>query len=356
MEVRKYSSLKFLGFPQSLKAMKEKKVIAPVHVRIKPTNICNHDCWYCAYHVSALQLGGGMEYRDTMPREKMEEIADDLIEMNVKAVTFSGGGEPLLYKPLPGIIKKLSKGGIKVASLTNGSNLKGKMADAFAKYGSWVRISLDGYDDESYSKARGVKVGEFTKLINNMKDFSARNSDCVLGAVYIIDKDNYKHIFDLCLKLKGIGVDHVKLSGVIVGNTEKAGNEYHLGIKSEIQKQITKAKTLSDKDFSIVDAYHDLDLRMWDKPYTNCPNILHCPVIGADSNVYTCHDKAYTDDGLMGSIKNTSFKSFWFSKENEKFVYTFDPSKNCKHHCVCHSKNLIVDEYLSTDEDHLPFL
>jgi MoaA/NifB/PqqE/SkfB family radical SAM enzyme len=354
--MKRYSSFKFLGYPENLSALKNKKVVAPVHIRIKPTNICNHDCWYCAYHVSSLQLGSEMEYRDTIPKEKMEEIADDLISMGVKAVTFSGGGEPLLYKPLPGIMKKLSNGGVQVASLTNGSNLKGKVADAFAKYASWVRISLDGYDNKSYSKARGVNIDEFSKLISNMESFAKRKSKCVLGAVYIIDKHNYKHIFQICKQLKDIGVDHVKLSGVIVGNTEEEGNFYHLEIKKEIQNQIVDAKDLEDKNFSIIDAYHDLDLRMWDKSYTNCPNLLYCPVIGADSKVYTCHDKAYTGDGLMGSIENISFKSFWLSENNRKFIYSFNPSKMCKHHCVCHSKNIVIDDFLSIDEEHLPFI
>ena len=171
MNKNKYSDLKFLGYPETLVALKEKKVIAPVHLRIKPTNVCNHDCWYCAYHASGLQLGDQMTYRDVIPFEKLNEVADDIVKMGVSAVTFSGGGEPLLYKRLPEIIKKLYKGGVKVATLTNGSNLKGLMAEAFQKYGTWVRVSLDGYDDDSYAKARGIKVGEFTKLMENMRAF-----------------------------------------------------------------------------------------------------------------------------------------------------------------------------------------
>jgi sulfatase maturation enzyme AslB (radical SAM superfamily) len=353
---QKYSSFKFFRFPEVIQAIKEKNVLPPVHIRIKPTNICNHDCWYCAYHVSSLQLGDGMEYRDSLPREKMEEIADDLISMGVKAVTFSGGGEPLLYKPLPDIMKKLSNGGVKVASLTNGSNLKGKVADAFSKYASWVRVSLDGYDNKSYSDARRVNIDEFSKLMSNMENFANRKSQCVLGAVYIIDKNNYKHIFQLCKKLKNIGVDHVKLSGVIVGDDAEEGGSYHSEIKKSIYESIKKSKSLEDENFSIIDAYHDLDSRMWNKSYTSCPSLMYCPVIGADSNVYTCHDKAYTDDGLMGSIKDISFKDFWLSEENKKFIYDFDPSKMCKHHCVCHSRNRIIDEFLSIDEEHSQFV
>jgi len=191
-----YSNLKFLRYADHVEALHEQRVVAPVHIRIKPMNYCNHDCWYCAYRVSNLHLGEDIDYKDTIPEDKMYEIVDDVIDMGVKAVTFSGGGEPLLYKPLPGVVKRLAEGGVRVATLTNGSNLKGKMADAFAEHGTWVRVSTDAWDDASFSKSRGIKDGEFTKLLRNMKNFSARGSKCVLGISFIVDETNCTHIYD----------------------------------------------------------------------------------------------------------------------------------------------------------------
>ena len=95
-----YSNLKFLRFKEQLDALKNGHMASPVHIRIKPINACNHDCWYCAYHVDELQLGKLMEMKDVIPRDKMMEIIDDLGEMGIKAVTFSGGGEPTIYPHL----------------------------------------------------------------------------------------------------------------------------------------------------------------------------------------------------------------------------------------------------------------
>ena len=108
-----YSKLKFLRFRDQLEALENGHVAPPVHVRIKPMNPCDHDCWYCAYHDENLQLGNLMEYKDRLPREKMMEIADDLAEMGVKAVTFSGGGEPLIYPHITEAVNRLGKSGIK---------------------------------------------------------------------------------------------------------------------------------------------------------------------------------------------------------------------------------------------------
>jgi MoaA/NifB/PqqE/SkfB family radical SAM enzyme len=350
-----YSDLKMFRFNKTLDALVHNKIIAPVHIRIKPTNVCNHNCWYCAYHVGDVSLGEDMVYRDSIPYDKMNEIVSDIIDMGVSAVTFSGGGEPLLYKRLPEIIKRLSINGVQVASLTNGMNLKGKMADSFAKYASWVRVSLDGYDNESYSKARGVRKGEFDKLMTNLYNFSKRKSKCMLSAVYIVDNNNFRHIYDICKKLKDSGVSSVKISSVIVGNTGLENSTYHSPIKREVRNQIILSKELEDSFFSINDSYHDLDDRMWDKNYTTCPNLLYSPVIGADSKVYTCHDKAYTQEGLLGNLENQTFKSFWLSPENEKQVYSFSPCVSCNHHCVANSKNLLMHDFLLLNHEHISF-
>jgi len=351
---KKYSDLKFLGYPDTLSALKENKISAPIHIRIKPTNVCNHDCWYCAYHASGLQLGDQMKFRDQIPFDRLDKITDDIIEMGVSAVTFSGGGEPLLYKRLPEIVEKLFNGGVKVAALTNGSNLKGKMSEAFQKYGTWVRVSLDGYDNQSYAKARGVKEGDFTQLMDNLREFKQSGTKCVLGCSFIVGEGNYEHIFNIVSKLKEVGVDHVKISGTVVGNSPSENNTYHSKIKDIVSQQMVMAEKLQSDNFKVIDHYHDLEGR-FEKDYNMCPYILYRPVIGADSCVYTCQDKAYTDSGKLGSIENIGFKDFWFSKGNQDKVYSFDPSKSCNHHCISHSKNMVINEYLSLDPDHLHF-
>ena len=350
-----YSNLKFLDQPKHMAALRNKEVVAPVHIRIKPINYCNHNCWYCAYRYDNLQLGEDMDVADQIPHDKIFEIVDDIIEMGVKAVTFSGGGEPLLYKPLPDVITQLAGAGIKVASLTNGANLKGKVGDAFAKHGTWVRVSLDAWDDASYAKSRGIKDGAYTKLLENMRNFLKTGTKCVLGVSLIIDDVNYEHITEVCEIMKDVGVNHIKLSPVVVGNSVEENNTYHSKIKDVIGQQIEDVKKLETADFSILNHYHDLpDLFL--KEYDTCPFLQFLTVIGGDCGVYTCQDKAFTESGMLGSLKEMRFKDFWFSEENRQHLFSFNPQNSCQHHCVTHSKNLALKEFLSLDQDHSQFV
>jgi MoaA/NifB/PqqE/SkfB family radical SAM enzyme len=350
-----YSPLKFLGYQEQLQALRDGRVVAPVHVRIKPTNTCNHHCWYCAYRTDDLHLGADMDERDQIPADKMREIVDDLITMGVKAVTFSGGGEPLLYKPLPETIESLARAGIRVATLTNGANLKGRVAAALADHATWVRVSVDAWDNASYSQSRGAKPGEFDRLLENMRGFVATGTRCVLGVSFIVSKDNYRYLPQATRQFRAAGAGHIKLSAVVLGNTVEENNDYFRTFAGQARPYLEEALAMNDKDFQVLDHFHEMTDR-FDKPYTSCPFLQFLTVIGADQKVYTCQDKAYTEEGRLGSIEGTRFRDFWFSAANRQAMQALDPSTTCRHHCVSHRKNLSILEYLSLDQEHACFV
>ncbi len=352
----KYSSLKIFHYQDKIDSLTKEnsEIQAPIHIRIKPTNVCNHNCWYCAYKVDHLQLGQDMVEKDFIPEDKMMEIIDDCSDMGVKAITFSGGGEPFIYRYFTQTIKKIIDKKISFASLTNGSHLNGEVAKLFAQNATWLRVSIDGYDDKSYAKARDVKVGEFSKIINNMKEFtSIEGRSCNLGVSFIIDSTNYKEIYNFSKLIKEIGVDSIKLSGCVVANEGKKNNEYHASFFNEAKALSQKVKDeLEDENFEVFDSYHLLEDK-FDKDYDWCPYSQILPVIGADLNIYPCQDKAYNlDNGLVGSIKNISFKEFWFNDKNKFFK--IKPSRDCQNHCVANSKNRMILDYLNVE--HLGFV
>ena len=120
-----------------------------------------------------------------------------------------------------------------------------------------------------------------------------------------------------------------------------------------MKEQISKARTFEGDKFEIYDAYHT-QLESFGKNYKWCPYLQILPIIGADLKVYSCQDKAYTEKGTMGSIKDQRFKGFLFSDKNTFFK--INPREHCNHHCVSDNKNKIIFEYLNTDKEHLDFV
>lgn len=350
-----YSKFKIFNYKEKIDSLpKDKEIKAPIHIRIKPTNVCAHNCWYCAYRSDNYQLGSEMKIKDSISKEKMDEILQDLIDMDVKAVTFSGGGDPFYYSYLLPTIKKLASSNIKFAALTNGVNLKGELAEVFAKYGTWLRISIDGWDDKSYAKYRDIKEGEFSKVIENLKNFKKLGGKCYLGISIVVDKDNAGHIYEMLKLFHSIGVNSVKVSACLINDNIDDINAYHKPYLESTKKQIQQAiNEFSSENFEILDAYYEITSR-YEKDYTWCPYLQINPVIGADRVVYACHDKAYTEDGAIGSIENQSFKNLW-NNSKEKF-FKINPSKDCNHHCMVNIQNKHLLDYLSIDKDHQEFV
>jgi Fe-coproporphyrin III synthase len=354
-----YTAAKMWHYPEQLAALMSDEIAPPVHIRLKPTNVCNHNCYFCAYRTDDLDLGGDMDLTERLAPEKMAEIAEDIVEMGVKAVTFTGGGEPLLYPTFVETVEQLAEGGVQVAVLTNASQLRGKRAEVLAKHATWVRVSIDGWDGPSYGRYRGVDDKEFDKVISNLTEFSALSratgSECVLGASIIVDKDNAPHVADLAHTLKNTGVAHAKISACVVSNNGAENNAYHAKVGGIVREQIALARNLDGDGFEVIDHYHDLAER-FDKDYESCPFLQFLTVIGADGKVYTCQDKAYTESGTLGSIKDQRFRDFWFSEENKVAMASLDPSKSCSHHCVSESKNRMLHDFLNSEPAHRAFV
>jgi len=346
MESNVYDTSK-LGFHKDkIKSISSSKVTAPIYVRVKPTNKCNHGCYYCSYAIdSECPVSETINMIDEIPRDKILEILDDFKKMGVKAITFSGGGEPLIYPHIIESINKCIENGIDLSIITNGQELKGKKAEVL-KDAKWVRISLDSSNPVLFSKTRRRPESWFYELEENIKNFvKIKNSDCEFGINFVVQEKNANEVYSAVKYFKNLGVNHIKITPVYVPNFL----EYHESLRDKVEEQIKKAREEFEGDgFTVYDTYkNDFELTGLDyRTYPRCYIMQIIPVIGADSVVYFCHDKTYSKNGAIGSIKNKSFRELWFSDKTAEIFKNFNPQESCKHHCTYDSRNLMVQEML----------
>lgn len=350
-----YSNLKIFAHAEKLNLIQKGERIAPIYVRVKPTNYCNHHCYYCSYADSELGLRDIVNRQDQIPWEKMQEIIQDFADMEVKAVTFSGGGEPLVYPYIIETIESMKKAGIQVSIITNGSLLDGERAQAL-KDAKWVRISCDSADAETYAKARDIPIDAFDKVCNNIKEFAKlKDKNCELGINFVINHENANQVYNMAVLSRELGVNHIKFSARIT----KDLFEYHEPFKYNVIKQLHRAQAeLEDDTFKVVNKYEgDFESAMvFERHYHKCYINNLVTTIGADCKVYFCHDKAYVSSGIVGDLKEKSFKELWFSDEVARRYQEFDAQKECRHHCVYDDRNELLNRFYSLDEQHINFI
>ncbi len=355
VESSPYSNLKIFHHASLLKDIEKGKRVAPIYLRIKPTNVCNHKCYYCSYADNALGLRDSVNKKDQIPWKKMQEIIEDMKNMGVKAVTFSGGGEPLVYPYIAETMQKVLDANIDLSIITNGQLLNGERANIL-KNAKWVRVSCDAANNSTYAAVRGLPEDALIKVCGNIEKFAAEKTDsCELGINFVINHENFNEIYKMAEKMKGLGVNHIKYAARITKDLFK----YHEPFKEEAMRQLAKAKeALEDENFHIIDKYaSDFDTAMvFERKYHTCYINRLFAVIAADSKVYFCHDKAYVSSGVVADLTHQSFKESWFSKEICDRYKNFDAVSECKHHCVYDDRNLLLKSFFEMDKKHINFI
>lgn len=350
-----YSYLKIFRHHDKLEAIRNKEVTSPLYVRIKPINLCNHHCYYCSYEDANLGLRSEFKEKDKLSREIMLGIIRDLVDMKVRAVTFSGGGEPLLYAHIVEAMKLIIGQGINLSIITNGQLLCDERAEVLGN-AKWVRVSMDSCHAEKYAKIRSIPEKAFYKVAENIKAFSEiKSPSCELGMNFVVNAENAGETYEMARFAKNLGVDHIKMSAVITKDLEAL----HAPFRKSVVEQVRRAqKDFEDDAFKVINKYEfDFELNaQFSRSYSRCPIQQIITVIGADAKVYLCHDKAYVPGGDLGDLSKMSFKELWFSESTRKRFTEFDAKKECNHHCVYDQRNILINSFLDLDEEQVNFV
>lgn len=353
-----YSSVKIFHHKDALDKIERGEVCPPLYIRIKPTNYCNHHCAYCTYGSGNTQnktkSRDDIHYRDQIPWEKMKEIIGDIGNMGVKAVTFSGGGEPLAYPHIAEAAEKIAQKKIDLSLITNGQLLDGARAEAFF-YAKWVRISFDSPNAQEYAKLRGVTEDAHQAVLNNIAGFAQKKKkNCILGINYVVSAANYKRIYEAARLLKELGADNVKFSAML--SNEKG---HHDAIREEAAGQISRAKADFASDaFSIIGSYENecRDVNFSAQSFPVCYTCRFVTVIAADQKIYLCHTRAYDSKAVIADFKDRSFREAWTDEQTQQKLLRLDPQWDCNNFCVYEDRNRMIQAYFDVNQDHVNFI
>lgn len=349
-----YSDLKIFHHTEKINDILNDKRTAPIYIRIKPNNYCNQNCYYCGSKDDNVPEDRKFDRTASIPWEKMQEIITDMADMGVKAVTFSGGGEPLIYPYIEDTLEHIKKYNIQYSIITNGQALEGRKAELLFD-AKWIRISIESAHADTYAGIRGVNT--FEKVIQNIVNFiQNKNQLCTVGINCVVTKDNYREIYDLCELMAKLGVDNIKLSPLRIDGDL---GEYHKPFEESVKNQINQAKSEFENDkFKIIDKYsNDISLvEHYQKPYHRCMIQEVFTVIGADCKVYFCHQQAYTKNGDIGSLQEQSFKELWYSEDTVKKIRELDACQECNFRCVFDERNILLNNLVAIDRNHINFI
>jgi len=349
-----YSPYKLIHHPEIINRLKNKDFLYPIQVHLIPTNFCNQKCKFCAYRITGNESNQHFNEKDYIPTDKILSLLDCLYKCNIKAIQYTGGGEPLCHPNINEIFQKTIDNNMDLALVTNGILLNDKLIEILNK-SKWIRISVDAYSKETYCKLKNAPEFHYDKMIENIKKLiKNKSNDTIIGIGFVVCQENYKEIYDAVKMFKDIGVDNVRISAAF----QPEGFNYFNSFFKEAKILSQKAKILADNKFDVFNLFDDRIGNMFNKKqdYNNCPMKDLVIYIGADFKVYTCCTLAYNDLGYIGDLNNQTFKELWNSNEKKDFYFKHNPMRQCRLPCMFENKNEFINYCIKKEPKHINFI
>ncbi len=266
---------KILPYIDEIERIKNGETVYPITCEIDPANRCQNYCHFCVHRnsINGEYLGYSV-YR---------QLLSELHSLGTKSITFTGGGEPLCHPRIEDMVLD-AKDRFEIGLVTNGVALE-KITPWLFKF---IRVSLYGWDRESYKKVTGVD--NFEKVIDNIININKRAT--TLGLSCIVTKDDEKNIAKYNELADSLQVDYVQFKPLLGKDLPSITGK----------KAIATERYLANSSLP-------------------CQIAGLVGVVGADAKVYYCCLKRGLE--CLGSLEEESFSSLW---EKRKYV---KPKTNC---------------------------
>lgn len=358
-----YSDLKAAWHSDRIEQIRETGLICPTHVQLILSDLCNQDCHFCSYRMSngfsSEQFvihgeDGSINHNPNrmIPFEKAQEILLDLSKAGVRAVQFTGGGEPTVHPHHLELFRMCLDLGMEAALVTNGIILRKGWETVLPKM-SWIRVSVDAGSPEVYGRVRNVPAAMFEKALSNMKEVghAIKGTPCLFGAGYVVTAENWRDIQRGVALLRDTGVAYVRMSAMF----SREFDHYYEGIDAEIRKEIQRAKDLETDSFKVVDLYSDRisDMEQHAPDYDFCGYQQFNVYIGGNLKVYRCCNTAYTLHGEVGDLSKQTFAD-WLKSQQRRDSYLNFNARSCEV-CQFNNKNRVIN-YMVGQPTHVNFV
>lgn len=200
--------------------IKNREMPAPRMAIVYPTYVCNQDCVWCEYGAE------NTEHHTIMSNDDLRKLIADLDAVGVQSVEFCGGGEPSLHPILPEMVRDLARRNMKIGILTNGTKVKGDLAEALVDHASYIRVGFDAGTEETMHKVKRPKTPEarFDAVCENVRNAiklrNERGTICRISMKLVIDQGNCHEIEDAVKLAVELDVDSIQFKAARLCDSE----------------------------------------------------------------------------------------------------------------------------------------
>lgn len=341
MEVFGIDSHKLNLHPQRVAKWLDGENIYPIYMEIAPAGACNHRCTFCTMDF----MGYKAKFLDSaILKKRLQEFG----ELGVKAIMFAGEGEPLLHKDICEIAEHTRAAGIDVSFTTNAVLLDEKKTKCLLPVTSWIKVSCNAGDPESYAKIHGTAAEDYNKVMRNMEYAvqlrKKEDFQCTLGFQCILLPESRDSIVEHARRVRELGADYLVIKPYT--HHPKSLKDIREIIYENDDELTLSLESLETATFKII--YRTATMQRWNTKkvsFNKCYALPFWAYIDAEFNVWGCSRHLQEDTFHYGNLYEQSFAEIWNGSKREQSMDWCNKSLDVSEcHVTCRME--AINEYL----------
>ena len=254
----------------------------PVLMELSPTGYCNADCPWCFFK--------DKQMHERIDSKTMLDFIKQIAYFDIKAINWTGGGEPTLHPSFDDFVKLAYDLDIKQGIFTNGYKEL-----HYPRMFDWIRISLTpkGYDAIVKPEA------PFGICLNQTKEHT----------------DDELH--DLCIKARAFGASYFQVRPALEGSYRKQPYIKAPLFLQEYETELFRVYVTDYKYNEAREKHH----------YDKCYGYHLCPGLDWQGNVVVCLYRQNEPKYVLGNIYKDAFRKILC--EFPKYAAVTGKCQNC---------------------------
>jgi radical SAM protein with 4Fe4S-binding SPASM domain len=303
------------------------------------TKACNLSCQHCYMDASE-------RARDEMTLEESVSLVDELADLKVPILIFTGG-EPLLSRNFYALAFHAREVGLRTVISTNGTLITPEVARLLAEAKiQYVGVSLDSADPKKHDIFRGV-AGAHARALEGLKN--ARDAGLKTGLRITLTRDNWQDVpalLSLALKenIPRFCLYHLVPTGRGAGIADRDVTPEQR--RSVIRLLAQAAEELKDENIEILTTDSPMDgaflmeilkddprredVRRLLSNAGGCSTGVKVANINHRGDVHPCH---FMPQVIVGNVRERSFRDIWIDNPSQELLALRDAKSHLKGAC-----------------------
>jgi MoaA/NifB/PqqE/SkfB family radical SAM enzyme len=279
---------------------------------------------------------------DLMDTDLACRIIDELAAAGARSITWTGGGEPTLHPDFDEIVS-YADGKVAQGLYTHGGHITPPRAALLKPTLSWVYVSLDAADQDSYKAAKGVN--RFQHACDGIRALAAAPGGATIGVGYLVTEDNWQAA-DIAVDVASrLGADYIQFRPTV----RYAPSSPQLVVEDTgwLAQAVPWLEEVASAqpEFVLLDTERFRAYQDWSgHPFRRCYWAGLQTVITPNGKVWVCANKREHADAALGDLSVESFQEVWSRRRLP------DVDGQCRAMCRGYLPNVALNEMLKSRE------